>query len=317
MKTDRTGPRVLRAGAVWLVRLAVTVLGVLTLLFFLLRLSGDPAAVLVGPGGTLEDIERVRRELGLDLPLWTQYGAFLGDVARLDFGVSAYTGEPAISAVLVRLPLTLQVVGATLALALLIGVPLGMLAAARARRPSGRAITAGAAAAQAVPNFVLGMLLLLVFALWLGWLPSYGSESPLHSVLPTLTLAAFTVARVVRLVRAGLLEALSQDFIRTVRAKGGSRLRVLARHALPNAFPPVLAFLVVDSAYLLSSTVIVEQLYAYDGIGKQLVDAIFQRDYPIVQATVFVVAVLVVAVSAVGDVLGALADPRVRREAAG
>ncbi|GAA0822385.1 ABC transporter permease [Streptosporangium amethystogenes subsp. fukuiense] len=317
MKTDRTGPRVLRAGAVWLVRLAVTVLGVLTLLFFLLRLSGDPAAVLVGPGGTLEDIERVRRELGLDLPLWTQYGAFLGDVARLDFGVSAYTGEPAISAVLVRLPLTLQVVGATLALALLIGVPLGMLAAARARRPSGRAITAGAAAAQAVPNFVLGMLLLLVFALWLGWLPSYGSESPLHSVLPTLTLAAFTVARVVRLVRAGLLEALSQDFIRTVLAKGGSRLRVLARHALPNAFPPVLAFLVVDSAYLLSSTVIVEQLYAYDGIGKQLVDAIFQRDYPIVQATVFVVAVLVVAVSAVGDVLGALADPRVRREAAG
>ncbi|MFI6454876.1 ABC transporter permease [Streptosporangium amethystogenes] len=317
MKIDRTGPRVLRAGAVWLVRLTVTVLGVLTLLFFLLRLSGDPAAVLVGPGGTLEDIERVRRELGLDLPLWTQYGAFLGDVARLDFGVSSYTGESAISAVLVRLPLTLQVVGATLALALLIGVPLGMLAAARARRPSGRAITAGAAAAQAVPNFVLGMLLLLLFSLWLGWLPSYGSESPLHSVLPTLTLAAFTVARVVRLVRAGLLEALSQDFIRTVRAKGGSRLRVLARHALPNAFPPVLAFLVVDSAYLLSSTVIVEQLYAYDGIGKQLVDAIFQRDYPIVQATVFVVAVLVVAVSAVGDVLGALVDPRVRREASG
>ncbi|MGW0594064.1 ABC transporter permease [Streptosporangium sp. NPDC002607] len=317
MKADRTGPRVLRTGAVWLVRLAVTVLGVLTLLFFLLRLSGDPAAVLVGPGGTAEDIDRVRRELGLDLPLWTQYGAFLGDVARLDFGVSSRTGEPAVSAVLVRLPLTLQIVGATLALALLIGVPLGMLAAARARRPAGRAITTGAAVAQAVPNFVLGLLLLLVFALWLGWLPSYGSESPLHSVLPTLTLAAFTVARVVRLVRAGLLEAIEQDFIRTVRAKGGGRLRVLTRHALPNAFPPVLAFLVVDSAYLLSSTVIVEQLYAYDGIGKQLVDAIFQQDYPIVQATVFVVAVLVVAVSALGDVLGALADPRVRREAAG
>lgn len=316
MKAGRPGPRLLRASAVWLLRLAVTVLGVLTLLFFLLRLSGDPAAVLVGPGGTAEDIDRVRRDLGLDLPLWTQYGAFLGDVARLDFGLSSHTGEPALSAVLARLPLTLQIVGATLVLAVLIGVPLGMLAAARARRPSGRAITASAAVAQAVPNFVLGLLLLLVFALWLGWLPSYGSESPLHTVLPTLTLAAFTVARVVRLVRAGLLETVEQDFIRTVRAKGGGRLRVLARHALPNAFPPVLAFLVVDSAYLLSSTVIVEQLYAYDGIGRQLVDAIFQRDYPIVQATVFVVAVLVVAVSAAGDVLGALADPRVRREAA-
>ncbi|MEV0971221.1 ABC transporter permease [Microtetraspora glauca] len=317
MSAGRTAPRVLRAGAVWLVRLVVTVLGVLTLLFFLLRLSGDPAAVLVGPGGSQEDIDRVRTELGLDLPLWTQYGTFLGDVARLDFGVSPHTGEPAISAVLARLPLTLQIVGATLALAVLIGVPLGMLAAARARHASARAVTAAASIAQAMPNFVLGLLLLLVFALWLGWLPSYGAESPLHAVLPTLTLAAFTVARVVRLVRAGLLEAIEQDFIRTVRAKGGGRLRALARHALPNAFPPVLAFLVVDSAYLLSSTVIVEQLYAYDGIGKQLVDAIFQRDYPIVQATVFVVAVLVVAVSAIGDVLGALVDPRVRREAAG
>lgn len=303
--------------AVWAVRLAVTVLGILTLLFALLHLSGDPAAVMVGPGGSAEDLAKVHAQLGLDRPFLDQYLAFLGDVARLDFGDARGTGEAALPAVLAKLPLTLQLVAATLVVSVAVGLPLGVLAAARREGTLGRIIAGAAALGQAIPNFVLGLVLLLVFALWLGWLPSYGSTTPAHTVLPVITLALFTLARVVLLTRAGVIEALSQDFCRAVVAKGGGRSRVLWRHALPNAFPPVLAFLVTDTGYLLSGTVLVEQLYAYDGIGRGLVIAINEQDYPTVQATVFTVAVIVVAVSALGDVLGRVADPRVGRESAG
>ncbi|GAB2831076.1 ABC transporter permease [Actinocorallia aurea] len=302
---------------IWAIRLAVTVLGVLTLLFALLHLSGDPAAVLVGPGGSSEDLARVRAQLGLDDPFLDQYLGFLGDVARLDFGTARASGESALPAVLAKLPLTLQLVVSTLVLSLALGLPLGVVAAARRDGLLGRLVSGAAALGQAIPNFVLGLLLLLVFALWLGWLPSYGSTTPAHAVLPVVTLTVFTLARVVLLTRAGVLEALSQDFCRAVVAKGGSRARVLWRHALPNAFPPVLAFLITDTGYLLSGTVLVEQLYAYDGIGRGLVVAITEQDYPTVQATVFTVAVIVVAVSALGDVLGRVADPRVGRESAG
>ncbi|ROO86314.1 peptide/nickel transport system permease protein [Actinocorallia herbida] len=301
----------------WAVRLAVTVLGILTLLFALLHLSGDPAAVLVGPGGSAEDLARVRAQLGLDDPFLDQYLAFLGDVARLDFGNARGSGEAALPSVLAKLPLTLQLVVSTLALSLALGLPLGVLAAARRDGLLGRVVSGAAALGQAVPNFVLGLVLLLVFALWLGWLPSYGSTTPAHTVLPVVTLTLFTLARVVLLTRAGVLDALSQDFCRAVTAKGGSHARVLWRHALPNAFPPVLAFLITDTGYLLSGTVLVEQLYAYDGIGRGLVVAIGEQDYPTVQATVFTVAVIVVAVSALGDLLGRVADPRVGRESAG
>lgn len=311
-------PRALaRMLAVWALRLALTVLGVLTLLFALLHLSGDPAATMVGPNGSAEDLERVRVQLGLDRPFVEQYTSFLGDIARLDFGTSPDTGEAALGVVLAHLPLTLQLVALTLALSLAAGVPLGALAAARRGGPLGRLVSTAAALGQAVPNFVLGLVLMWLFALWLGWLPAYGSDTPLHTVMPVLTLSLFTLARVVMLTRAGVLEALEQDLCRTVRAKGGSRARVLWRHALPNALPPVLAFVVTDTGYLLSGTVIVEYLYAYDGIGMRLVEAIQEQDHPVVQATVFVVAVLVVAVSALGDVLGRLLDPRVGREAAG
>jgi ABC-type dipeptide/oligopeptide/nickel transport system permease component len=313
----RWGRAVARTLLVWAARLAATVLGVLTLLFALLHLSGDPAATMVGPSGTAEDLERVREQLGLDRPFREQYLGFLGDVARLEFGSSSNTGEPALGIVLAHLPLTLQLVLLTLVASLVVGVPLGVWAAARRGGVVGRVISAAAALGQAVPNFVLGLVLMLVFALWLGWLPAYGSGTPLHVVMPVLTLSLFTLARIVLLTRAGVLEALERDLCRTVRAKGGSFSRVLWRHALPNAFPPVLAFVITDTGYLLSGTVIVEQLYSYDGVGRQLVNAINEQDYPVIQATVFVVAVVVVLVSALGDVLGRLLDPRVGREVAG
>ncbi len=320
--TGLRGPSVpaglLGAGATtlrWLLRLVVVTLGILTILFFLLRLSGDPAAVVAGAGATDAQVQQVRVSLGLDDPLLTQYGRFLADTLRLDFGSSLLTGESALRLVLDRMPSTLLLAALTIVVSTLVGIPLGVLAAARHRRTAGRLLSGLAALLQAVPSFLLGILLLLVLSLQLGWLPTYGSGTPAHLVLPVLTLSAFTVARVVRLTRSGMLDALGQDYTRAALARGAGRGRVLWQHALRNALVPLAAFLTIEVAHLISGAVIVESLFAYDGVGRQLVDSIFRRDYPVVQATVFAIAVIVVLVSAAGELLLHRLDPRMRREA--
>ncbi|WP_122816939.1 ABC transporter permease [Nocardioides pantholopis] len=299
----------------WLIRLVAVTLGILTILFFLLRLSGDPAAVVAGAGATDEQVQQVRVSLGLDQPLLEQYLHFLADTARLDFGSSLMTGEPALRLVLDRMPATLLLTAVTVVVSVLVGVPLGVLAAARHRRPTGRAVSALAGLVQAVPSFLLGILLLLLLSLKLGWLPTYGSGTPAHLVLPVLTLAALTVARLVRLTRSGMLEALGQDYTRAALARGAGQGRVLWQHALRNALVPLAAFLTIEIAHLISGAVIVESLFAYDGIGRQLVDSIFRRDYPVVQATVFAIAVVVILISAAGELLLRRLDPRIRRAA--
>ena len=297
------------------VRLVLTLFGLLTLLFFLVRLSGDPAAVLAGPGATGEDLAALRTKMGLDEPLWTQYVAFLGDVVRLDFGTSIFSGREALPAVLDALPATMMLITATLVVAVALGVPAG-LALVRApgwvRRALGGLLTLG----QAVPAFLIGIGLIAFLAVRLGWLPSYGSGSVQQLVMPVLALSFFTVARTARMLAAELEELDDADFLRTARAKGASRARELWRHALPNATPPVISALVVEFSYLLSGAVVVEVLFAYSGIGKLLVDAIFQRDYAIVQASVFVIGVVVVLVNVVGDLLLRVVDPRTTRSAA-
>ncbi|WP_166140019.1 ABC transporter permease [Nocardioides ochotonae] len=306
---------VLRTIALWVLRLLVVTLGILTILFFLLRLSGDPAAVIAGAGATDEQVAQVRVSLGLDQPLLTQYAQFLADTARLDFGRSLLTDQPALALVLERMPATLLLAAITIVVSTLVGVPLGVLAAARHRRTTGRLLSLLAALLQAIPSFLLGILLLLLLGLQLGWLPTYGSGTPAHVVLPVATLAAFTIARIVRLTRSGVLQALGQEFTGAALARGATRRRVLWHHALRNALVPLTAFITIEVAHLISGAVIVESLFAYDGVGRQLVDSIFRRDYPVVQATVFVIAVLVVLISAAGDLLLHRIDPRMRREA--
>lgn len=295
-------------------RLLLTVLGLLTLLFFLVRLSGDPAAVLAGASATSEQLDAIRADLGLDEPLLTQYLTFLADTARLDFGQSIFSGDDALATAVDKLPATLQLTVATMVLALLLGVPAGV-ALARGGRVVRGLLDVVITLCQAVPPFVLGVLLIWWFAVEAGLLPAFGSGTPESLVLPTVTLAAFAIARIARMLAAELEHGAGQDFLRTARAKGASERRVLWRHALPNAFPPVAAMLVVEVSYLLSGAVVVEVLFAYNGIGKQLVDAVFARDYPIVQATVFVIGMLVVVVNVLGDLLLARLDPRTTREA--
>lgn len=295
-------------------RLLLTVLGLLTLLFFLVRLSGDPAAVIAGASATSEQLDAIRAELGLDEPLLTQYAAFLADTARLDFGTSIFSGRDALGTALEKLPATLQLTAATLVVSLLLGIPAGV-ALTRGARLVRRLLDAVLTLCQAVPPFVLGVLLIWWFAVQAGLLPAFGSGTAESLVLPTATLAAFTIARIARMLAAELEHGAGQDHLRTALAKGASPRRVLWRHALPNAFPPVAAMLVVEVSYLLSGAVVVEVLFAYNGIGKQLVDAVFARDYPIVQATVFVIGMLVVVVNVLGELVLARLDPRTTREA--
>ncbi|MFD1826296.1 MULTISPECIES: ABC transporter permease [Mumia] len=293
-------------------RLVLTLLGLLTLLFFLVRLSGDPAGVLAGPSATPEQLEAVRAGLGLDRPLPAQYVAFLGDAVRLDFGTSVFTGESALGTALDALPATLLLLVTTMVTSVVIGIPCGVLLD-RGGRATRAVIGSWMTLAQAVPTFVLGVLLIYLLAVRLGWLPAFGSGTPATLVMPTLALAAFAVARTARMVAAELEQVEDQDFLRTASAKGASSRRVLWRHALPNAFPAVAAALVVEMSYLISGAVVVEVLFAYDGIGKELVDAIFARDYPLVQATVFVIGVFVVTVNILGDALLTMLDPRTAR----
>ncbi|WP_238010630.1 ABC transporter permease [Dactylosporangium sp. AC04546] len=290
--------------------LVVVTLGILSLLFFIIRLSGDPAAILAGPGASPEQIDQTRHALGLDRPLWMQYREFLADTLTLRLGDSLLTQRPALDMVLDRLPATLLLAGSTLLTVLVVAVPVGAFAARYHGRLGGRAVALLTAVVQAVPNFLLGIGLIWLFSLYLGWLPTFGSGTAAQLVLPTLTLAAFTGARVARLLRTELLEDAGADWMRTARAKGVPGLRILVRHALRHAALPVLALLTVEVSYLVSGAVVVETLYAYGGIGKQLVDAVFNRDYPVVQATVLVVAVGVIVINAVGEWLMGVLDPR-------
>jgi ABC-type dipeptide/oligopeptide/nickel transport system permease component len=298
-----------------LVRLLLTVLGLLTLLFFLVRLSGDPAAVIAGMSATAEQVEAIRVQLGLDEPLLQQYLAFLGDVVRLGFGASIFSGDDALGLALEKLPATVHLTLATVGLSLALGIPAGV-ALAHGNRWTRRVLDVVITLCQAVPPFVLGVMLSWWLAVKAGLLPAFGSGEPAQLVLPTLTLAAFTIARIARMLAAELEHGAGQDFLRTALAKGASPRRVLWRHALPNAFPPVAAMLVVEISYLLSGAVVVEVLFAYNGVGKLLVDAVFARDYPVVQATVFVIGMLVVLVNVVGELVLAKLDPRTTRESA-
>ena len=296
-------------------RMGLTVLGLLIALFFLVRLSGDPAAVLAGPTATPDQIAAMRESLGLDDPLFNQFLLYLGDVARLDFGRSLFTDQPALSAVMQRLPATLVLTASTLAVTILVGVPTGLLMA-RGRR-SVRSLAGGVVSVGlSVPAYILGVLLIWLVAVRWGWLPAYGSGSLRQLILPAITLAGLAAARTALLVGSELERVDDQPFLLTAAAKGASPRRILWRHALPNAMPAVVTMLVVEVSYLVSGAVVVEVLYAYSGIGKQLVDAIFARDYPLVQATVFVIGVLVVVVNILGDLLLARLDPRAERETA-
>jgi peptide/nickel transport system permease protein len=287
---------------------------VVSVTFALLHLAGDPLAGLMPPGAAPEVESQIRAAYGLDRPLPEQYLDFVGRAMRGDFGDSWRQGRPALEAVLERLPATLWLTALATILAVVVGTFLGVSAAARPGSAWDIVARSTALLGQAVPAFWLGTMLILLFSVGLQWLPSSGLEGPGGIILPALSLAAYPAATLTRLLRASVIETLGADYIRAARAKGLSRSRILIGHALRNAALPALAFTVLQVGFLLGGAVIVEGVFAYPGIGGLALDAVAARDIPLVEAFVWVVAVMILVVNLLTDTLAMLLDPRLRED---
>jgi peptide/nickel transport system permease protein len=292
---------------------ALTLLGVSVLVFVVLRvLPGDPAKMLLPEGAPQSAVDELNRHLGLREPLHVQYALFIRSVVRGDFGQSFQYQAPALRVVTERLAATAQLALAAMILTGVIGVSLGIVAAVRRGTRYDFASTLFAVLGQSLPNFWLGIMLILLFGVALRWLPTSGFESWRHLILPAVTLAAFPTALVARLTRSSMLEILGRDYIRTGRAKGLAERAVVLRHALRNAAVPVLTVLGLQIGTLLGGAVITESVFAWPGMGKLVVDAIFFRDFPVVQTILIFSATIFVLINLLVDLLYTVIDPRIR-----
>lgn len=307
---------VLRQLGYRLVQLIVLVFGISTLLFFLLRTTGDPALVLVGDLASQEQIEAVRSFYGLDRPLIIQYFLFLGQAVKLDFGTSLQNFQPAMDIVMDRLPDTMVLAVAAVIMNLVVALLVGTWLGYRPARPERRAVLVSVLVSQGVPGFVVGLILIQIFAVEFQLLPSIGNQGLKSLVLPTLTLASFLLPRVIRLTAANVDDAMHQSFVRTARASGASNTSLMWRHVLPNALIGTVALVGVQFGFLLSGSLITETLFAWPGLGLALIEAVRGLDFPVVQAAVAVIAVLVFVVNTVTDLLFPLIDPRLRTQRA-
>ena len=296
-----------RLGLALLVALAVSAIS-----FFLLRLSGDIATAIAGEGARQADIELVRRAYGLDRPLLIQYFDWLWRTLRGDFGTSLFFKTDVIGLVLDKLPTTLILGLCSLGFALVVSIPLGVLAAAFAGRWIDRFALAVAVVGQALPNFFFALLLIMVFSIQLRWLPVSGSGSWVHFVMPTIALGYYVAPAFMRLVRAGMVEVLAADYIRTARAKGLPMRMVVFKHALRNALVPVVALAAVQLGYLLGGSVVIETIFALDGLGFLAYESITHKDFPVTQTVVLLLSVFYVLLTLLADVANAWLDPRIR-----
>jgi ABC-type dipeptide/oligopeptide/nickel transport system permease component len=296
-----------RLGLALLVGLAVSVVS-----FFLLRLSGDVAAAIAGEGSRQEDIDLVRRTYGLDRPLLIQYLEWLWRTVRGDFGNSLYFKTEVIGLIWGKLPTTLLLGVFALAFALAVSIPLGVFAAVFRNTWIDRLALTIAVIGQALPNFFFALLLIMLFSIQLRWLPVSGSGSWAHFVMPTIALGYYIVPAFMRLVRAGMVEVLSADYIRTARAKGLSRRSVIFKHALRNAVVPVVALSAVQLGFLLGGSVVIETIFALDGLGYLAYQSITHKDFPVTQAVVLLLSLVYVLLTLVADIVNAWLDPRIR-----
>jgi peptide/nickel transport system permease protein len=292
------------------------VFGVLLLTFLLIHLvPGDPVEVMLGESASAADRETLRADLGLNRPLTQQFGSYLNKLAHGDLGQSIHTKTPVITMLKARYPATLKLALLSLIIGLAIGIPVGIYAALKAGHWQDFVVTLVSVRLSAMPAFWLGPMLMLVFAVWLGWLPVSGMESRASIILPALTLGFGLSAILTRMTRTSLLEVLNDDYIRTARAKGLSEKTVIVRHALRAALLPIITIVGLQMGSLLAGTVITETIFSWDGIGRLLVESIEKRDYPVTQACVLVVALSYVVVNLATDLIYKLADPRVRHGA--
>ena len=301
------GQRILYAiPALWLI---------VTMVFMLAHLvPGDPVAQMLGEGARVEDLQQLRHALGLDLPLLTQYGRYMGGVLHGNLGESFRFQQPVLRVVASHYPATLELAIVALLICAAIAIPAGVLAAHRRGERTDHAVGVLTLFGLSIPNFALGPILILVFSVILGWLPVSGRGGILHLVLPAFTLGAALAAILTRMVRTSVIEELSADYIRTARAKGLTESAVLFRHAFRNALIPILTILGLQFGTLLAGTIVTESIFAWPGIGRLAVQAIGARDYPLLQGCILLIAVSYVIVNLLTDFVYAAVDPRVRLE---
>jgi peptide/nickel transport system permease protein len=289
------------------------IFGVLLLTFLLIHLvPGDPVEVMLGESASSADRDLLRQELGLNQPIYVQFGHYLANLLQGDFGQSIHTKTPISELIKTRYPATLSLAFFALLIGLSIGLPLGIFAALKAGCWQDLIITLISVRLSAIPAFWLGPMLMLIFAVWLGWLPVSGMDQPTSIVLPACTLGFGLSAIITRMTRTSLLEVLNEDFIRTARAKGLAESIVILRHALRAALLPIITIVGLQMGSLLAGAVITETIFSWDGIGRLLAESIEKRDYPVTQACVLVVALSYVLVNLFTDMVYRLADPRVR-----
>lgn len=287
--------------------------GAVSIVFLVLRLvPADPALLILGSDATQEQIQATRERMGLTQPLIVQYGIFLGDLVRLDFGDSYRLQRDAMSLVLERLPATLELATVALFIAVALGIPLGLIAALRVNKMADRVISVLSLMSQSLPGFWVGIILILVFARTFQLLPSGGTGSLAHIILPAVTLGLPFLAILVRMTRSGLLEVIHEGYIQTARSKGLSERTVIFPHAIRNALIPIVTVVGLQFGQLLGGAVIIETVFAWPGVGRLLIDSISQRDYSIVQAAIVVIATGFVAINLMVDILYGFLDPRVR-----
>ena len=290
--------------------------GVSLVVFALVHLSGDPVLLMVSSDAPPDVVATTRHALGFDRPLREQFADYVTRAARGDLGVSLRSSLPVATLIRQRLPATVELTVAALLIAVVVAVPAGIVSAVKRGSALDRLAMVGAVAGQAVPIFWLALLLIAFFGVYLRWLPVFGRGSLAHLVLPAVSLSTVILGRLARLVRSSMLEVLGQDYVRTARAKGVGEVRVLAGHALKNAAIPIVTLLGLQFAQLLGGAVVTETIFAWPGIGRLVVEAIFNRDFPVVQGVVLVVSLIFVAVNLLVDLAYAALDPRIRTEAA-
>lgn len=280
--------------------------------FFLVRVSGDLAIALAGQEASEEDIRQIRETYGLDRPIIVQYASWLGQALQGDFGESLFFPETVWELVSTRLPTTLRLAMSGLVISLLVGIPFGVIAALRPNSWIDRLAMTIAVAGQAIPTFWMGLMLMVVFGLFLGWTPISGDDTWQHFILPAVTLGYYSTPPIMRLTRSGMLEVLSADYIRTAYAKGLHPMPVLFKHALRNAVIPVVALASVQFGHMLSGAIVIESVFAMQGIGYLAWQSILRNDIAVIQAILLVVCMFYVGLTFLSDLLNAWLDPRIR-----
>lgn len=296
-------------------RLLVTILVVLVtsiVAFSLVHLSGDPAAAMAGEGASHQDVEAIRRLYGFDRPLPVQYAAWLGKILTGEFGRSYYLRESVVQVLAEHAPITATLGLLALGFALLLAIPLGVLAGLHRGRAIDRLAAGVAVTGQAAPSFLLALLLIYIFGVWLHWLPISGNGTPLHYVLPAVTLGYYAAPALLRLTRSGMIEVLQSDHVRTARAYGLAGWRVVIRHALRSAIIPVVSLAAVQLGFMLGGSIVVEAVFSLKGLGQLAWESIQRSDIEVIQAILLVTALVYALLTLLADLLNALLDPRMR-----